>query len=142
MLVKWAAQAVQPTPGALMPALGIDHYNLHAERDLLDLLCAFYCEVVGLEPGPRPPLPTPGYWLYAKGRAIVHLSETMPGETRVTHTATTFDHLAFACAGAEQMQEFLVNRQIPFRRSHVPPDGPIQLFLSDPAGNGVELIFA
>jgi catechol 2,3-dioxygenase-like lactoylglutathione lyase family enzyme len=35
----------------------------------------FYCEVVGLAVGERPPLAFPGYWLYAGAGACVHIAE-------------------------------------------------------------------
>ncbi len=124
-----------------MPTLGIDHYSLSAPRDLLEVLRSFYCGILGLEVGPRPPFNFFGYWLYASGRPVVHLMEARPDNQRATHVATTFDHLAFSCSDLEAMQQRLGEAQIPFRRTAVPPSGRIQLFLSDPAGNGVELIF-
>ena len=38
-----------------MPVPGLDHYDLRAPRELMETLRAFYVEVVGLEPVPRPP---------------------------------------------------------------------------------------
>ena len=38
----------------------------------------FYCEVIGLEVGDRPPLEFPGYWLYAGATACVHIAERRP----------------------------------------------------------------
>ena len=37
----------------------------------------FYCDVVGLEVGERPPLAFPGYWLYADsaGASCIHIAE-------------------------------------------------------------------
>ncbi len=46
-----------------MATIGLNHYNLRAPRELLDKLKEFYCEVVGLELGQRPPLDGSGYWL-------------------------------------------------------------------------------
>src|SRR3954470_9328416 len=65
-----------------MPVLGLNHYNLRAPRELMETLRAFYVEVVGLEPGPRPPFDSPGHWLYAGGRPILHLSLAAPAEGR------------------------------------------------------------
>ena len=58
-----------------MPAIGFSHYNLRAPRALLDELREFYCDVVGLELGARPPFRSFGYWLYAGGHPVLHLSE-------------------------------------------------------------------
>ncbi len=125
-----------------MATIGLNHYNLRAPRELLDKLKEFYCEVVGLELGQRPPLEGSGYWLYAGGQDVLHLSQTHPGETRVTHVATTFDHVAFTCTGRPETETRLQRHNIPFETAHMPLTGKVQLFFKDPAGNGVELNFA
>ena len=38
-----------------MPTLGFSHYNLRAPLALVEELRGFYCDVVGLSVGPRPP---------------------------------------------------------------------------------------
>ena len=35
----------------------------------------FYCQVVGLRVGERPPLEFPGYWLYAGATPCLHIAE-------------------------------------------------------------------
>jgi catechol-2,3-dioxygenase len=122
--------------------LGFSHYNLRAPRALLEQLRAFYCDVVGLEVGVRPPFRSFGYWLYAGGKDILHLSECKPDEHRETHVQGTFDHVAFACAGRAAMENRLRQLGIPYEVAQVPQTGQAQLFFSDPAGNGVELNFA
>lgn len=125
-----------------MTAIGFNHFNLRAPRELMDELKAFYCDIVGLEQGQRPDLGTPGYWLYAGNQCVLHLSQTRPDETRLTHTATTFDHVAFTCINHAEMETRLKRHNIPFTTGQVPSMGITQLFLKDPAGNGVELSFA
>lgn len=124
-----------------MPVRGFSHYNLRAPRALLDRLQGFYCEVVGLAVGARPPFAFFGYWLYAGDRPVLHLSETGPGEVRSIDSATTFDHAAFDCDGREAFEQRLAARGIPFRLARVPQTGQVQIFFKDPAGNGVELSF-
>lgn len=125
-----------------MTTTGLNHYNLRAPRELLEQLRDFYCEVVGLELGQRPPLAGSGYWLYAGGQDILHLSQTHPGETRLTHVATTFDHVAFTCTGRVEVEARLQRHNIQFETAHMPSTSKVQLFFKDPAGNGVELNFA
>jgi glyoxylase I family protein len=125
-----------------MATIGLNHYNLRAPRELLNKLREFYCEVVGLELGQRPPLAGSGYWLYASGQDILHLSQTQPGEVRVTQVATTFDHVAFTCTERPEMEARLKRHNILFETAHMPLTGKVQLFFKDPAGNGVELNFA
>lgn len=125
-----------------MPVIGFSHYNLRAPRALLEELRAFYCEVVGLELGHRPPFRSFGYWLYAGGYPILHLSEAGPGEERPARAPGTFDHAAFRCSGQEQYEQELNRHGIQYRLATVPATQQVQIFLTDPAGNGVELNFA
>jgi catechol-2,3-dioxygenase len=124
-----------------MPTIGFSHYNLRAPRALLEQLRAFYCDVVGLAVGPRPPFRSFGYWLYAGEAAVLHLSESAPGEVRSTEVANTFDHAAFSCCGRLGFERLLAQRGIKYELAHVPNTEQVQLFLTDPAGNGVELNF-
>jgi catechol-2,3-dioxygenase len=126
---------------AAMPTLGLNHYNLRATEPLMDALRAFYVEVVGLEPGPRPPFGSPGHWLYAGGRPVLHLSLATPDEGRSTAARTTFDHAAFDCSDRAGFEALLTRRGIPWRTSGVPGTPQVQIFFTDPAGNGVELNF-
>ncbi len=125
-----------------MAVLDLCHYNLRAPRPLLDALCRFYEDVVGLRVGARPPLRSSGFWLYAGERSILHLSETRPDEQRHAGAVNTFDHAAFRCRGLAQVERHLQERKVPYRIVRVESTGQVQLFLQDPAGNGVELNFA
>lgn len=124
-----------------MPVLGFSHYNLRAPRPLLDALRDFYVDVVGLAPGPRPPFRSFGYWLYAGGQAVLHLSEASPGEQREPGRTHTFDHAAFRCSDRAATELRLAALGIAFERAQIPATHQVQLFLNDPAGNGVELNF-
>lgn len=124
-----------------MPVTGLDHYNLRADRATLEVLRHFYCEVVGLTVGPRPPFNSFGYWLYAGASPILHLSEARAGETRPTNTANTFDHAAFSCTDFAATIARLGAANIRHTVQTVPGSPVRQIFLSDPAGNGVELNF-
>ncbi len=53
---------------------GLQHYTI--EPSDLERTKDFYCDVLGLENGDRPPLDFPGYWLYSGGVATVHLMGT------------------------------------------------------------------
>lgn len=120
---------------------GFDHYNLRAARPVLDELCKFYCEGVGLTVGDRPPFRRPGYWLYAGGRPVLHLSEAEPGEERSRTAVNTFAHAAFNCTGRAEFEARLTRVNVPYRTAQVPLLNLVQLFFHDPAGNGVELQF-
>jgi len=121
--------------------VGFSHYNLRGSRELMEQLRAFYTDVVGLQAGERPPFASFGYWLYAGGRDVLHLSETRPGEARATHVTATFDHVAFECAGRAETERRLADHGVAYRVARVPLTGQVQLFFTDPAGNGIELNF-
>lgn len=125
-----------------MPVQAFDHYNLKAPRALLDELCAFYRDVVGLTVGERPPFRRFGYWLYAGPRAVLHLGEAGADEPCAAGVEGTFNHASFACTDRPEFERRLADRQISYRTARVPLTGQVQLFFRDPAGNGVELCFA
>ncbi|MBV8501481.1 MAG: diguanylate cyclase [Paucibacter sp.] len=120
---------------------GLDHINLRASRELMERLRDFYCEVVGLRQGPRPPFGSFGYWLYAGDQAVVHLSEAGAGSVMPQRPLGTYDHTAFACSDRTAFEAKLRNLGLDYRVAEVPLTGQVQLFLRDPAGNGVELNF-
>ena len=80
----------------------IDHINIKAPAALLEQVREFYCAVLGLDEGPRPDFPSPGYWLYARECPLVHLS--VGPETTARPAAGYLDHVAFR---AEDLVTFL-----------------------------------
>ncbi|MFZ6873122.1 diguanylate cyclase [Undibacterium sp. Di27W] len=127
-----------------MPAIALGHYNLRGDRVTLEKLRDFYLRYVGLTAGPRP-LKSFGYWLYAGGRDVLHLSENRPGEVRQTALKTGFDHVAFACTDLPAMLAILQADNIPYRHATVEASPGFatqhQVLFSDPEGNGIELNF-
>jgi catechol-2,3-dioxygenase len=119
----------------------LDHINLRAPRELLDQLRDFYCDVVGLTLGSRPPFSNYGYWLYAGERAVVHLSLAKEGEIPGADVQSSFAHAAFACSGRTAYEQRLAEFGVQYEVAVVPESGITQLFFQDPAGNGVELSF-
>ncbi|MEY2667208.1 MAG: hypothetical protein RLZZ384_1379 [Pseudomonadota bacterium] len=124
-----------------MSILHIDHYNLRADSVLLDTLRQFYCDVIGLKIGARPPLNSVGYWLYAGDKDVLHLSQASSDDIRQSHVKGTFDHIAFLCDDLQNTEYQLLKKGIPYKRLTIPQTDQVQLFLSDPAGNRIELSF-
>ena len=91
--------------------------------------------------GARPPFNFPGHWLYAGDMALVHLVETQAQQTSAPPVGT-LDHVAFTCTGIDEFEARLKERNVSYRKSDVPGATIKQLFVQDPAGNGVELNFA
>lgn len=125
-----------------MAVLGFNHYNLRAERSMMEQLKVFYRDVVGLQIGERPQLTSFGYWLYVGSKDVLHLSEAKPEEKRKENVATTFDHVAFTATDYEDTLLRLEKLGIQFRKREIADAGQKQIFFSDPAGNGIELNFS
>ena len=137
------------TKDRTMPIGFIDHVNIRCED--LDESRRFYVEVIGLSDGDRPPMSTPGAWLYSGGHPLVHLvdrkaegSISQPRQQladddvdlRVTGS---FDHIALNATGLAEMQTRLKAMDIPYKETIVPRSGAHQLFLRDPDGVKIEL---
>src|SRR5258708_988396 len=74
-----------------MPLGGLQHYTIEPQD--LERTKEFYCEVLGLENGYRPPLDFPGYWLYSGGVATVHLMGSRKSSVGIVvrSTAKTYE---------------------------------------------------
>ncbi len=125
-----------------MAALGLDHYNIRAPSPLLEELRDFYVATLGLRDGARPRFRSHGYWLYAGEQAVLHLSGTRPGEVREAGVTPTFDHVAFRCDDDAAMRATLDGAGVAYTVQDAPERAQRQIFLRDPAGNGIELYFA
>ena len=133
--------------GETMPLGGLQHYTI--EPSDLERTKDFYCDVLGLENGDRPPLGFPGYWLYSGGVATVHLMGTrkpregivVRGTEKKYEDTGRFDHIAFAATDVDGVRKRLQSKNVKFRESIVPRTGATQIFLYDPDGVGVELNF-
>jgi catechol 2,3-dioxygenase-like lactoylglutathione lyase family enzyme len=128
-----------PTPSALVD--GLDHFTI-TTADLARSR-AFYMDVLGLTEGDRPPLGFPGHWLYAGGRAILHLVGDDEAVTRGGRKADQqgFDHIALAARGMNALAERLQARGVAFETRDVPGRPRKQIFFLDPDGVKVELQF-
>ena len=124
-----------------MPDLGFNHYSIRAERSTMELLKVFYRDVIGLTLGDRPNLSSFGYWLYIGNKDILHLSEAKLEEGRQENVATTFDHIAFTATDYFGTLERLDQLGVEYKTREIQSLGQKQVFLRDPAGNGIELNF-
>jgi extradiol dioxygenase family protein len=120
----------------------LDHFNIRASEPLVEELREFYCDVIGLSEGSRPPIDEPGYWLYAGELAVLHLSVGAADESPVSKVETTLNHVALECTDKSAFEQHLADRGIAYTNDRVPGTTVRQLFLKDPAGNGIELSFA
>ncbi len=134
--------------------LSLNHFSIRT----LDLAATkeFYVSVLGLQEGPRPDFPFPGYWLYQGPlneyiNAAVHIigidANDKSGLTgylgnrdeQQLKGSGALDHVAFFATGLADMLSRLDKLGIDARRRDVPGIGLHQLFLEDPNGIVVEL---
>jgi catechol 2,3-dioxygenase-like lactoylglutathione lyase family enzyme len=116
----------------------IHHVNIRAPATDVAKLKQFYCEIVGLRDGWRPPFESRGHWLYAGTEPIVHLVEA-EADADTNASAGRVDHVAFRCSDLAPMIERLRSRGIEFQLTQIPSLGDQQLQFRDPLGIGVEL---
>ena len=123
--------------------MDLNHINLSAPANQLKEVKDFYCGVLELKEGYRPPFKSKGHWLYADDKAIVHLVEVekqtdlggVRGQQRY------LDHVAFEMSGIAAFIARLEDNNIQYRVNQVPNSNLIQLFFSDPVGLKLEANF-
>jgi catechol 2,3-dioxygenase-like lactoylglutathione lyase family enzyme len=121
----------------------IIHANIRVPRSELAACRDFYCNVLGLKAGPRPPFASNGFWLYADGAPVVHLVEMTATETLpdMSDRRSALDHVAFGCSGLQAALARLQQHRIAYTISKVPVSNETQVACKDPSGVGVELSF-
>lgn len=126
-----------------MPPRGIGHVNLRAPAAMIERLRRFYVDVIGLREGPRPQFRSGshGHWLYAGDTDVVHLTITRDDAPAPAHQSC-FNHLAFDCDDLAGTRARLAAAGIAYTTDIVDELHQVQLFLTDPAGIGVELTFS
>jgi len=131
-----------------MTIVGLEHVLVLS--DDIDRTRDFYCEVVGLAIGDRPPLEFPGYWLYADATPCLHIAER---RAYADHAAGLglevsksdpdlgsgpVDHIAFSALDYHALTARLAAHGVP-AVTNVVPGGPRQVFVEDPNGVRVEI---
>nr|BFD42037.1 VOC family protein [Pseudomonas sp. FFPRI_1] len=131
-----------------MGVLTLDHFTIRTA--LWAETAEFFEQVIGLTPGPRPGFRFPGCWMYAGGHPLLHIASVSndPGELQAYlgnkqggYGSGSLDHVSMRCEGLEQVQTHLQSLNIAFRERVIPEISEHQLFLEDPNGITVEMIF-
>ena len=115
---------------------GMNHFTVIAED--LDRTLEFYVGLLGLEQGHRPDLGFPGAWLYADGRAILHVYGDRPVPAG---RAGVIDHMAFTASGLKAVKARFDAAGVKYDLRQQRGAGTWQLFCFDPNGAKVELDF-
>jgi catechol 2,3-dioxygenase-like lactoylglutathione lyase family enzyme len=116
----------------------LDHVNVRTAN--LEAMIAWYATVLGLEPGPRPPFPFGGAWLYCDGFPIVHLVEVR--EAPPDAPALKLEHFAIRAENEAEFQAHLQAKGVPYQKADVPGFGIRQFNIWDPDGNHIHIDFA
>lgn len=122
--------------------------------DDLDVSRAFYCDALGLEAGPRPPLEFPGHWLYVAGDPVarLHLADrsaylrhaagiglrALAAGTDAPVAPPTVDHVSFDADDFDAILHRIEAHGLAVVHNDV-PGVQRQLFLRDPNGVLVEI---
>ncbi|NMZ11197.1 hypothetical protein HBO07_07870 [Pseudomonas proteolytica] len=131
-----------------MGVLALDHFTIRTEQ--WGKTAEFFERVIGLSSGPRPDFRFPGCWMYAGGRPLLHIASVVGGDKDLQaylgnkqggYGSGCLDHVSLRCEGLESVQVRLQSMGIAFRERVIPQMGEHQLFLEDPNGITIEMIF-
>ena len=117
-----------------MKAKGFTHVSVGA-RDL-DESVRFYRELFGMEEIPAPAFPFPVRWLRV-GDLQLHLFESGDSAPSAHHFGLDVDDFEAVYTKAHEMGAAQGDGY--FSKVYELPDGAVQLYLRDPAGNMVEV---
>ena len=127
----------------------LDHFTLRTRKPAETV--RFYTDVLGIKEGWRPPFRFPGHWLYQGDTPIVHIITVTDDESELRGYvgerqdngpgSGAVDHIAFRCEGLDAFHERLLQLGHVFRERVVPNLEQHQLFVQDPNGITVELVF-
>ena len=113
----------------------------------LDRTVRFYRDVIGCHETDRPPLGFPGAWLAVPtpaGEAIFHIYGGEPAkgpDGRTPHGTGAIDHVSLTAVGFQAMRARFRAAGLPWREAIVPGTPLWQLFVFDPSGVQLEIIF-
>jgi len=120
----------------------LDHATIVTPQ--LEAVRDFFCRIVGLRAGFRPPFDFDGYWLYQGERPVIHLVETR-SDRPASRSPSRIDHIAFRIADEAEWQSLLARldaAQTPYQLAEVPASGERQLFVMPSPGVTVEFVTA
>lgn len=117
-----------------MKATGFNHVSVHAHD--LDESARFYTEVFGMEEIPTPNFPFPVRWMRL-GDLQLHLFVSEDPAPKGHHFGMNVDD--FEAAYRKAMELGVREKEGFFSKVYELPDGAVQLYIRDPAGNMVEI---
>jgi len=127
-----------------MPITQMQHYMVLSKD--LEKTRHFYCDVLGLRTGFRPPFDFEGLWIYVGDIAVVHVatqtSYEVSGRVEAAgkrHGSGSVDHIAFAADNYDELIASFDKHGVQYRATQVPDSDLRQLFVLDPDGIQIEI---
>ena len=128
-----------------MPITQMQHYMVLSKD--LEKTRRFYCDVLGLRTGPRPPFDFDGLWIYIGDVAVVHVAAQASYEATGRlkdvvadrHGSGSVDHIAFAADNWDELVASFETHGVTYRATVVPGRPLRQLFVHDPDGIQIEI---
>jgi len=118
----------------------LDHVNVRTAQ--LDIMIAWYSNILGMHGGDRPNFPFDGAWMYAGDVAVVHLVGIDSSNAVGSEVELKLEHFAFTASKLNQFEEKLNLMDIPYRRSDLPEINIVQINVWDPDGNHIHVDFS
>ena len=128
-----------------MPITQMQHYMVLSKD--LEKTRHFYCDVLGMRTGPRPPFDFEGLWIYVGDVAVVHVA----GQASYEETGR-LDRGGEGTSWQRQRRPHRIRRQqlrragrelqqhgVKYRATQVPDSDLRQLFVLDPDGIQIEI---
>ena len=117
-----------------MKYIDLNHVALHVAD--VERSCAFYAEVLGLKPLPRPAFSFPGAWFRLGAEQELHL---IGDREQPVASNPRGGHFALQVASIRDAEAELKDKGAQFKGPQHRPDGAWQIFITDPDGNWIEL---
>ena len=131
-----------------MSVQSLNHYNLRVPHTSLAEFEQFYVDVLGFRAERFARNGIEGFWLYAAGEPLVHVTQvetppepTSSASTAPAHTSGIVDHVAFSCERLDDLLERLDRLDVSHTRHDFPEFGFVQIVVHDPLGLKIELNF-
>ncbi len=120
----------------------LDHATVTTPH--LETVRHFFCHIVGLTEGERPPFAFDGHWLYHDGKPVIHLIKSN-ADHPPARVSSRIDHIAFRVDGETEWNKLIALLQadnFEYRSTSVPDTGERQLFVAPTPGVMIEFVTA
>lgn len=118
----------------------LDHINIKAPSQVILEEKQFFCDVLGLHEGFRPPFSVHGFWLYGDNQPVVHLTESNAIPSNLSHGYV--DHIAFTSSNIENFINRLGQLKVKYKVNYLDETNASQVFVQSQSGIKIEIIFA